>query len=403
MIDPDRALYESHPNLGLVLGNGSALISAALDSSTTLVSEAKPVQVRFIPGRSVVVEFSATVMTGDGETQPDTFVASVGRSVASGTAIVSSGGTNVASWQFPADPFLPGLRSVASPDLAGHLLEQLGTSAAGITVRRRAYRPGRRAVVELRTQYDRVFAKVVRPARIAELQRLHTSLAGHAPIPTSLGWNETSGIAMLQALEGRSLRGAVENGGDPLPPPASLIDLLGTLEAAHGRDKPRPSLVDRVTEHAIFIATVYPKLQRRVQDLTSSIVDMATPERPRTIHGDFHSSQIMVRGDTITGLVDIDTVGTGEPTDDLANLLAHLAAIATASPALADVVTTYGLAGVLTPIIDQESPPHQLKSACHRDRMNPGTACRQTRTAMKTTLLLAAQAGTAGMADRFGE
>lgn len=359
MIDPDRALYESHPDLGLVLRNGSALIAAALDPSMTLVSEARPVQVRFIPGRSVVAQFSATVTIDGEETQPATFVASIGRRVASGTAIVSSGGTNVAIWRLPSDPFLPGLRSVSSPDLAGNFLEQLGVSATGIAVRRRTYRPGRRAVIELRTHLDRVFAKVVRPTQIAELQRLHTSLAGQAPIPVSLGWTETSGIAMLQALEGHPLRGVVENGEDTLPSPSSLIDLLGTLEAAQGLDKPRPSLIDRVTEHATFISTVYPELQPRVQDLARSIEDMATPERQRTIHGDFHSSQIMVRGDTITGLVDIDTVGSGERTDDLANLLAHLAAIATANPSVADVVTTYG--AKLTNGFDLVTKPRQLR------------------------------------------
>lgn len=196
--------------------------------------------------------------------------------------------------------------------------------------------------MELRTPGDRVFAKVVRPAQVAELQSLHASLVSQAPIPMSLGWSEASGIAMLQALEGHSLRTAVDKGGAPLPSPGSLLDLLGTLEGVRGRSRPQPRLVDRATDHAIFIGTVHPELRPRVQGLAQSIEDMATPERQRTIHGDFHSSQIMVRGGTIKGLVDIDTVGSGERTDDLANLLAHLAALASAKPTLAHAAASYG-------------------------------------------------------------
>ena len=359
MVEADRALYESHPDLGHVLGNGSALIAAALDPSLELVSEARPMQVRFIPGRSVVAQFSASVAAGDGESIAATFVASVGRNVPDGTALVSSGGTDVAVWRVPADPFLPGLASVASPDLAGRLLEQLGVDSTGITVRRRAYRPTRRAVMELRTPSHRVFAKVVRPSKVAELQKLHTSLVGQAPIPASLGWSEMSGIAMLQALEGHSLRWEVEKGGGPLPSSASVIDLLGTLEGVPGRDGPRQRLVDRATDHAVFIGTVYPELLPRVQRLARSIEDVEIPEQLRTIHGDFHSSQIMVRDGTITGLVDIDTVGSGERADDLANLLAHLAALASASPRYAHSTASYG--ADLTSGFDVVTDPRQLR------------------------------------------
>ena len=358
VMNPDRALYGSHPELGLVLGNGSALIEAALEPSMALASDATPLQVRFVPGRSVVAQLSATVKTGSDEIRTDTFVASIGLRVAPGTAIVTVGGIDIAIWRLPADPFLPGLRSVTVPELASRLLEQLGIDPTGITLRRRAYRPGRRAVMELRTPRDRVFAKVVRPARVAELQRLHTSLAGRAPIPTSLGWSETSGIALLQALDGRPLRRAIEDGQKPLPSPGSLIELLATVEIpTNGRT--RPSLLERAANHAALVSTICPDLQPRVQTLTRSIAEMADTETPQTIHGDFHSSQIMVSGGSITGLVDIDTVGSGERTDDLANLLAHLAALASARPAIANNVTGYGVD--LASAFDAVTDPRQLR------------------------------------------
>ena len=358
VLERDRALYELHPELGLVLGSGTALVQAALEPSMTLASEAKPVQVRFVPGRSVTAQLSATVKTDSDEIRTDTFVASIGLRVPPTTAIVTAGGTDIAIWRLPADPFLPGLRSVTDPDLASRLLEQLGIDPSGITSRTRAYRPGRRAVVELRTPQDRVFAKVVRPARVAELQRLHTSLAGQAPIPASLGWSETSGIALLQALDGRPLRSAIENGENPLPSPGSLLDLLAALETPPVRAS-RPSLVERAATHAAFLSTILPDTQPRVQTVTRSIAEMADTEQPRTIHGDFHSSQIMVDDGSIAGLVDIDTVSPGERTDDLANLLAHLAAVASARPDVATNVKSYGIDLIST--FDSVADPRQLR------------------------------------------
>lgn len=354
----DRALYESHPELELVLEKGSALIEAALAPSMALASEAKPVQVRFVPGQSVIAQLSANVETNSDEVRTDTFVVSIGLRVAPGTAIVTAGGTDIAIWRLPDDPFLPGLRSVSDPELASRLLEQLGIDPAGIALRRRAYRPGRRAVVELRTPRDRVFAKVVRPERVAELQRLHTSLAGRAPIPTSLGWSEASGVALLQALDGRPLRSAIEGGENPLPSPRSLVDLLDTLEVPRAGNH-RPSLVDRAASHAAFLSTICPDVQPRVRTLAQSIAEMADSEPSRTIHGDFHSSQIILSGGSITGLVDIDTVSSGERTDDLANLLAHLAAVASARPEVATNVTSYAIDLIST--FDTITDPRQLR------------------------------------------
>lgn len=359
MIHPDHSLYESHPDLGLLLTGGSLLIEAALDGSTTLESEVRPVQVRFVPGRTVVVQYSASVSRQGEGRRVETFVASTGQTVPEQTAVVSHRGVDVAVWLAIADPFLPGLRSVSSPRSAGHLLEQLGIEANEVTLRRRAYRPGRRAVTEIRTATDRVFAKIVRPERIANLQRLHTSLASHAPIPASLGWSETSGIAMLQALEGQSLREAITAGADSLPSSANLIDLLETMHHADAPAKPRPGLVQRVRAHASFIATITPELSKRVHVLAQSIEEAATPETRRTIHGDFHASQITFNGDTVTGLVDIDTVGSGERTDDLANFLGHLDALASATPQLTDQIRSYG--AEVTQGFDAITDPHQLR------------------------------------------
>ncbi len=163
---------------------------------------------------------------------------------------------------------------------------------------------------------------------------------------------------MLQALDGYPLRSAIENGANPLPSPRSLLDLLATLETPPVRAM-RPSLVERAATHAAFLSTIFPDTQQRVQTVARSIAEMADTEQPRTIHGDFHSSQIMVNDGSIVGLVDIDTVSAGERTDDLANLLAHLAAVASARPDIAANVKSYGID--LTSTFDSVADPRQLR------------------------------------------
>ncbi|MEN8041685.1 MAG: phosphotransferase [Actinomycetota bacterium] len=359
MSDPDHILYTSHPDLGLVLNSGTDLIAAALGPSISLASSARPVQIRFIPGRSVVAQFTAMVAIDGGEPRTETFVITVGRRIPQGIAVVTAGEAQVGVWQVPDDPYLPGLKTASSEKSAGQLLEQLGVESEGATSRRRAYRPGRRAVVEIRTRRERVFAKIVRPERIAQLQNRHDLLVGQAPIPTSLGWSEAQGIVMLQALDGISLLSGIEGGGDALPSAASLLDLLDSLEGIEVPGTTRPRLVDRVTSHAEFISTVHPKLEHRASALAHTIEELARPEPHRTMHGDFHSSQIMIQHGEITGLVDIDTVGSGERTDDLANILAHLAAVASARPNSAQAAARYG--AELTSGFGSVVDPRQLR------------------------------------------
>ena len=59
------------------------------------------------------------------------------------------------------------------------------------------------------------------------------------------------------------------------------------------------------------------------------------------VHGDFHSSQLLVSDRGVEGLVDVDTAGIGHRSDDLATLLAHLDMVAMDSPRGA-AVRAYG-------------------------------------------------------------
>ena len=312
---------------------------------------------RFVPGRSVTAELSATVKTGSDEIRTETFVRVDRTQSSTNNSDRHHRRHRHRRLAAPGDPFLPGLQSVTDPDLASRLLKQLGIDPSGISSRTRSYRPEPRAVIEFRTPRDRVFAKVVRPARVAELQRLHTSLAGQAPIPISLGWSETSGVAMLQALDGYPLRSAIENGANPLPSPESLLDLLATLETPRVRAM-RPSLVERAATHAGFLSTILPDTRsacrpshdpsRRWQTQNSRGPSTATPlvSDPRQRWPNRRTGRHRHRQ-------------CGQGTDDLANLLAHLAAVASARPDVAANVKSYGID--LTSTFDSVTDPRQLR------------------------------------------
>lgn len=355
----DCRLYDENPDLGLLMVDAAAIISAALGPTLTLVGEVVPEQVRLVPGRSSMVQYASSIRYRDGAAKPVTFVASIGRRIPEGTAIVTAGNREVAVWRVPHDPFLPGLAAVSDAESATRILAQLGGGHSVVGLRRRSYRPSRRAVIEITTEAHRVFAKVVPPGKVRRLQQLHTAIARHAPIPRSLGWSEASGIAMLQALPGRPLRRAIEDGAAQLPDPSGLITLLETLESADSGDRKREGVVEGAVRHARLLNAVVPDLGPRIDTLAGAISRHSSPTPLVPVHGDFHSSQIMVRDGMATGLIDIDTAGLGERADDLANLLAHIAVIGEANAAIRARAVGYG--AELTKRFDSLVDPQQLR------------------------------------------
>lgn len=84
-----------------------------------------------------------------------------------------------------------------------------------------------------------------------------------------------------------------------------------------------------------IVSSSVPSLGPRMDALVRSIRDgLAALEqrmdmRPHdVVHGDFYEAQVFVENGKVVGLLDIDTVGPGRRSDDLACLLAHLSVLA---------------------------------------------------------------------------
>jgi len=323
------------PELRLLLGpDGAGLLSAVADiAGGTLVSW-RPRQVSHQPGRSTIVQYRAGMRWENGETtSSETFVAATGdRIPQQDAAIFDDGSTRVAVWRWPQDPFLPGLSDALDSRKVGLLLDELGIDGGIVRLRTRAYRPGRRAVVEATGRRGRLFLKVVRPERVEALHERHRSLAHVLPVPKSLGWS-SGGVLVLTGLPGETLRAALRSSRHPAPAPEAIVGLLDRLPAELAEKPPRRDLFSSVQQHAETIAATVPSAAGRL----GAVIDaLATgndddPGPVTAAHGDLYEAQLLVDRGRITGLLDIDTAGPGLRVDDLANFCAHLSVLAQTS------------------------------------------------------------------------
>lgn len=309
--------------------SAATVLDAVLAEVGARCGSVRPTQVRYLPESSISVRYQVNVTWRDGSSAQKILVAMAGRKLPNGTPIVEVEGSDVAVWSYPHDPLLPGLAAISRPKAVAEILDQLGAPGNGAATRTRVYRPGRRAVVEVRGPQTRVFIKVVRPAKARSLQETHKTIAGAVPVPHSLGWTEELGLVALQAMEGQTLRNAVEGDWLHRPTGAELFALVGALPELPSGRKRVLGPIGRAKDHANLISHVQVDLEERVSGLVESLGPPSTPIA--TVHGDFHSAQILVDEQGVAGLIDVDSAGIGDPADDMAMMLAHMSTLATGS------------------------------------------------------------------------
>ena len=317
------------PALEILLGPDAAeVLNAAVAPTDATVDEAVPSQVRYLPGKSVTVQYRVKGRDAAGEATTGMMVAASGMATPDGTTVVESGDIRIAVWRFPDDPFLPGLAPASDPPRTADLLTRLGIPADTVHIRTRAYRAGRRAVVQAGSAEGTIYIKVLRPGRIAALQQVHVELAPHLPIPRSLGWSQPLGIVAMQALAGTTLRHSLQTGATELPSPEALNDLLDQFPAPSAGAKVVPGAYQRAEDHARLLRAVLPTAAQQLESVVAG-VSMDDYDAPAmAVHGDFHSSQLLIDEGRIVGLVDVDTAGLGRRVDDLANIIGQLATVA---------------------------------------------------------------------------
>ena len=298
------------------------LLTAAVELEGEELTELRLVQANWRPGHALTTQYSARVRTSTGEKRSVSLVAMTGKHLPPGAVRLRRDESEVAVWQVPHDPSLPGLAAVLDPRQARRLACDLGAPDAAVRVRLLAYRPTRRAVVELQGASFRLFAKLVQPDHVEALQQRHRLVAEHLPVPRSHGWDAELGLVVLEALPGVTLRTALGTATD-LPAPAEILALLARIpDPGDGRHTPAP--LKEVHRHARLLKRLLPEYASRIDDLVAVCGEGLDDSDMVPVHGDLYEAQVMVNQGRIAGLLDIDTVGLGQRSDDLATLLGHL-------------------------------------------------------------------------------
>ena len=234
----------------------------------------------------------------------------------------------VAVWLYPKDPALPALPTVVYPQAAAVILRKMGIEPSGLALELVAYRPGRRAVVRMATQRGNVFMKVMRPRQITELhERYQTWEQAGVPVPPTLGWTD-DGLLGFAALPGVPSHTVIEKLDD------AFLDAVEALTEHYAQvaseTAARTSLAERRAWYVRRIARMHPDLTARVDALDERIghrLRRSTAGPPVTVHSDLHLGQIFVdpeNPETVTGILDIDTAGLGDPADDAGAMYAHM-------------------------------------------------------------------------------
>lgn len=251
---------------------------------------------------------------------------------------VTADGRRINVWRHPSDPRLPSLGAACSPATVRRWLADAGVAldadlapASELVV----YRPLRRAVVRTAVGEGVWFTKVVRPHKLAKLERRHRLLdaAGIGPRVVA---SPADGVIVTAAAPGRPLTSVLAVGPDaPLPGPDGIVALLDRLPLAVNDLSHRPSWTDRVGYYRDLAAEQLPDQATEIRALAAEITRLAFRYPPGPIvptHGDFHVGNIFCVEGRATTMIDVDTLGPGHRVDDLACLVAHLAVLHELNP-----------------------------------------------------------------------
>ncbi len=364
--------------LRLLLGpDAGELLAVFVDRcGGRVVGQSRATQVAHQPRGTTTVTYHVEVARPSGERSRETVVARTGDRVPSGATELTNGLSSVAMWRWPDDPLLPGLSAALDTERVATLFGDLGIGGGACTLRVRAYRAGRRAVVEAHNDRGRIFLKVVRPDRARGLHDLHRSLADRLPVPNSVGWTD-DGIVVLPAVPGVTLRSVLRSGDSNAPDPASIGELLDALPDELAGGSPRRHWLDLARHHADVVCSTVPSLTSDVETL----LDRLGAHHDRyegidhpvvAIHGDLYEAQLIVDHGRLAGLLDVDTAGAGHRIDDLANFCAHLSVLATVTPS-AGSIRRYG-AQLLT-YAETSFERHDLRARVAGSILGLATGC----------------------------
>lgn len=275
-------------------------------------------QVSHSPGRTAIVSYVV-------EWEPDEYIPS------DSFAIVLRRDQPVELFQYPDDPYLPGLKETSDPESALGLVNRhvMAMPVRLVKVDVIRYRPGSRAVLRHKVGKVRFYVRVMRPSAVPPLLRA-AELVGHSGFaaPRLAGHWRKGGTIWLSEIPGKNLREYIRRGHQP--DPAMLLGGLETLWDAPyptGNSRPfdLPGLYNRAKRTIRYAARGNEEVGASLRDAVRSLAPFIESWQPTGLaHNDFYDDQMLMLPDGRVALVDFEEIGMGDPLLDVGNFLAHL-------------------------------------------------------------------------------
>lgn len=239
---------------------------------------------------------------------------------------------------WPADPDRPLLAELIYAGLAPM---GLASGQDPLTLRVLRYRPGQRHVLVVHGPSGPLFVKIGRPGDVASTTARAEAVARALAVqPVRIAdvvlVSDDWGAVAYRGVPGRPLTTLI--GRDPAVACAALTATGSALAALHrSADPSRPMAsvlgrLDPTTEAAVVLRSaehldvLAPAARGDLASLVVAACDVLTAEPAGTalLHNDAKCDHILVDGSSPIGLIDLDSVTTGDPASDVARLLADL-------------------------------------------------------------------------------
>ncbi len=246
-------------------------------------------------------------------------------------------------WRFPDDPGLPTLRHLAGPTVAPSLLpsavtEVLPSGADGAQATVVRYQPEASATLRVSSAghpEPAVFAKHLAGGAVAQVAARHRALWELSRSATALRVTEPlaadplRNVLWTREVPGGPLVEMVATAALPDEAPAigRLLAVLHLSGAGPAETVDVDLLVAELRKKAAKISAAHPDVARLTTDLVSVAAEnRSAMQQPRrcALHGDLHLDQLVSSPDGPV-LVDLDSMLSGPPEFDLAELLVDLA------------------------------------------------------------------------------
>jgi aminoglycoside phosphotransferase len=193
-----------------------------------------------------------------------------------------------------------------------------------------SHRPTKRAVLHVRGAYLKIVRDSRHAAAVAAAQLAPTLAHGGFIVPSLLRSETKRGCGILEFSEipGHPLR--LNLGSTTSSLLVKIGRALRTLHEArpatpiphHGGQDEARNLSQWIDRLGYFDPEFASKLRAASQRVLEALG--AAPDYSATLHKDFHDKQLIVAAGGAVGLVDMDTLASGDPALDLGNFIAHL-------------------------------------------------------------------------------